>query len=75
MAELEQLIGGAGTAPHLRLALPQDCGAAQLRSAAFEALGRWQRRAENPITGYELAVASRIVVRSCEGILAAVPVG
>jgi hypothetical protein len=70
MAELEQLIGGAGTAPHLRLGLPGDAAPEQLRQAAFAALGRWQRRAENPITSYELATASRVVVRSCEGILA-----
>jgi Dynamin family len=75
LAELEQLIGGSGTAPHLRLGLAPDSGAGELRTAAFAALGRWQRRAENPITGYELAVASRIVVRSCEGVLATVPAG
>jgi GTPase SAR1 family protein len=73
LTELEQLIGGSGTAVHLRLGLPPDAAPAQLRATAFDALARWQRRAENPITGYELAVASRIVVRSCEGILAEVP--
>ncbi|HEY6797586.1 MAG TPA: dynamin family protein [Kineosporiaceae bacterium] len=69
MTELEQLIGGAGTAPHLRLGVPGDAGSQTVRSAAFEALSRWQRRAENPITSYELALASRVAVRSCEGIL------
>jgi GTPase SAR1 family protein len=71
MAELEQLIGGAGTAAHLRLGLPADAAPEQVRDAAFAALTRWQRRAENPITAYEMALASRVAVRSCEGILSA----
>ena len=70
VAELEQLIGGSGNSSHLRLGLPSDVDPEQLRQAAFAALSRWQRRAENPITSYELATASRVVVRSCEGILA-----
>lgn len=69
LAELEQLIGGSGTAPQLRLGLPGDVGREQLRQAAFTTLVRWQRRAENPITAYELASAARVAVRSCEGIL------
>lgn len=70
IAELEQLIGGSGNAPHLRLGLPADASPDQLRQAAFAALARWQRRAENPITPFELATASRVVVRTCEGMLA-----
>lgn len=70
MAELEQLIGGSGTAAHLRLALPPDTGDEQVRQTAYAVLTRWQRRAENPITSYELALAARVAVRSCEGILA-----
>jgi hypothetical protein len=50
--------------------LPPDAPPEQLRQAAFTALARWQRRAENPITSYELSLASRVAVRSCEGILA-----
>jgi hypothetical protein len=70
LAELEQLIGGAGNSAHLRLGFPADAPPAQRQQAAFAALARWQRRAENPITPYELALASRVAVRSCEGILA-----
>lgn len=70
VAELERLIGGSGGAAHQRLRLPSDADAPDLRSAAAEALARWQRRAENPLTGYELAVASRVAIRSCEGMLA-----
>lgn len=71
VAELEQLIGGAGAAAHQRLSLPPDAPADQLRAAATDALARWQRRAENPLTRYELAVAARVAIRSCEGMLVA----
>jgi hypothetical protein len=70
IAELERLIGGAGGATHLRLGLSADADDPTLSAAAGEALARWQRRAENPLTGHELAVAARVAIRSCEGILA-----
>lgn len=70
LAELESLIGGAGGAAHLRLGLPPEAGKAELATAAGEALARWQRRAENPLTSHELSVAARVVIRSCEGMLA-----
>jgi hypothetical protein len=70
VAELERVIGGAGSAVHQRLRLPPDAGSRELTSAASDALSRWQRRAENPLTSYELAVAARVAVRSCEGMLA-----
>jgi hypothetical protein len=70
LEELERLIGGAGNAAHLRLHLPADASPAALRAAAAEALIRWQRRAENPLTAHELAVAARVAIRSCEGMLA-----
>ena len=68
--DLERVIGGAGAAAHLRLNLPPDASPAQLQSAASEALGRWQRRAENPLTAHEMVIAARVAVRSCEGMLA-----
>jgi len=68
--DLERLIGGAGAAPYIRLGLPADAGRSDLSSAAGEALARWQRRAENPMTTHEMVVAARVVVRSCEGMLA-----
>jgi len=70
VAELERVIGGAGASAHIRLDLPEDAGPAQLTAAAGDALGRWQRRAESPMTVHELAVAARVAVRSCEGMLA-----
>jgi hypothetical protein len=70
VAELERVIGGTGGATHQRLRLPPDAGHRELTNAATDALSRWQRRAENPLTSYELAVAARVAVRSCEGMLA-----
>jgi hypothetical protein len=75
VAELERLVGGSGTAARLRLGLPGDSGEGEIRRTAHEVLSRWRRRAENPLTPYELSLASRVAVRSCEGILAALPSG
>jgi hypothetical protein len=68
--DLERVIGGGGGATHIRLGLPEEATRADLTSAATDALGRWQRRAENPLTSHELSVAARVAVRSCEGMLA-----
>jgi hypothetical protein len=68
--ELERVIGGSGGATHQRLRLPADAGGPELNAAATTALERWQRRAESPMTSYEMAVAARVAVRSCEGMLA-----
>ncbi|MGH3587514.1 MAG: dynamin family protein, partial [Pseudonocardia sp.] len=68
--EAERLLGGAGTAPVVRLDLPPDASDAQLRSAAFDALGRWQRHAVNPMFGRSVTDACQVLVRSCEGLLA-----
>jgi hypothetical protein len=68
--ELERIIGGSGGAPHLRLRLPAEATGSDLAATAGEALARWQRRAENPLTSHELAVAARVAIRSCEGMLA-----
>lgn len=70
IADLERLIGGAGAAPHLRLQLDPDADRTALTAGATEALSRWQRRAENPLTNHELAVAAQVAIRSCEGMLA-----
>ncbi len=70
LADLEAVVGGAGAKTHVRLGVAEDSGPGELRAAAEQALVRWQRRAENPLTGHHLVVASRVAVRSCEGILA-----
>jgi hypothetical protein len=68
--EAERLLGGSGGAPEVRLGQPPGSGADELRQAALEALARWHRRAENPLSGRAVADACRVVVRSCEGMVA-----
>jgi hypothetical protein len=70
ISELEHVIGGAGATSAQRLQLPPEADPQAIRAAATAALTRWQRRAENPMTSHELSVASRIAIRSCEGMLA-----
>jgi hypothetical protein len=70
VADLERLIGGSGNATSERLQLPPDAAPAEQSATARQALARWQRRAENPLTSYEMTVAARIAIRSCEGMLA-----
>lgn len=70
LTDLEHIVGGAGGALHQRLQQPADAEPPALTAAAEGALATWQRRAENPLTRHELAVAARVAVRSCEGILA-----
>lgn len=70
LADLEQLVGSSGTAAHQRLRVDPDAGPATVTAAADGALRRWQRRAENPLTPHGLALAARIAVRTCEGLLA-----
>ncbi|MEV6303145.1 dynamin family protein [Actinoplanes sp. NPDC051861] len=71
VTDLEHLIGGAGSSVNDRLRLPADTTGTARSTAARDALARWQRRAENPMTSYEMTVAARVAVRSCEGMLAA----
>ncbi|MGH3751535.1 MAG: dynamin family protein [Pseudonocardiaceae bacterium] len=73
--EAERLLGEAGGAPEVRLGQPPGSGADELRQAALEALARWRRRAENPLSGRAVADACRVVVRSCEGMVAALTRG
>lgn len=69
LSGLEQILGGEGSDARTRLGLPVDADARAVKNAAAEALERWQRRAESPMTPHPLAVAARVAVRTCEGIL------
>ncbi|MFC6016073.1 dynamin family protein [Plantactinospora solaniradicis] len=70
LAEMERLLGGAGGGAAERLGLTADAVPGRLAVAAEEALGRWQRLAEHPLSARELRTAARATVRSCEGLLA-----
>ncbi|WP_285904766.1 dynamin family protein [Paractinoplanes hotanensis] len=65
-AELDRLLGGAGSAPSERLGVPVD----DVVEAARTAQARWQRLAEHPLSARDFKAAARAAARTCEGILA-----
>ncbi len=71
VTEMDRLLGGSGAAVAARLGQPSGAPPAALASAATDALARWQRIAEHPISGGDLRRAARVAARTCEGILAA----
>ncbi|WP_309074873.1 dynamin family protein [Paenarthrobacter sp.] len=72
-AEAERLVGGRGSTPPRRLGLDPEAGPEQISEAARESLNRWRLLAENPLTEPAALDACRVVLRSCEGMLAAIP--
>jgi len=72
-AEAERLLGDAGASAACRLGSADDATPDQLRQDAFAALDRWQRHVVNPMFSRNTVDACRVVVRSCEGIVAALP--
>jgi hypothetical protein len=67
---MERLLGGGGSGLHDRLGLPADSAGPNLRKALEEELGRWQLRAESPLSDRAVVEAARVVVRTCEGLMA-----
>jgi hypothetical protein len=67
--EMERLLGSVGTAAWTRLGLEPSASTGDLRTAIGNAIGRWQRRAENPLSSREISDASRVLIRTCEGLL------
>ncbi|YCK82868.1 dynamin family protein [Arthrobacter sp. D3-18] len=72
-AEAERLVGGRGSTPPLRLGLDAEASPEQVSEAARNSLNRWRLLAENPLTEPAALDACRVVLRSCEGMLAAIP--
>jgi hypothetical protein len=58
-----------------RLGLPADTSPQVLMAAAQEALTRWLRVAEHPLSSREVRTAARATARSCEGIVASLAYG
>jgi hypothetical protein len=69
-AEDERLIGGRGAAASLRLDMAPDSGPDVLAAEARRCLARWRRVAESPLTARSAVETCRVVIRSCEGVLA-----
>ena len=68
--EAERLIGGNGSRTTARLGLDPEADPGAQRVAVVDALGRWRKRAANPLAGRSTVDACEVVVRSCEGALA-----
>ena len=60
--EMERLLGAEGPTPTARLGLDGSAGDSEVRTALQNAIGRWQRRAENPLSSRDLADASRVLI-------------
>jgi hypothetical protein len=69
-ADMERLLGAEGAAPHARPGLGPETDEAEIRRALQDSIGRWQRRAESPMSSRDIAHAARVLVRTCEGMLA-----
>ena len=65
----ERLLGAQGAGLADRVGLPPDAGVDELRDAMLGALERWQQRAENPLSSRDAVAASRVLTRTCEGML------
>ncbi|MFF1881171.1 dynamin family protein [Pseudarthrobacter sp. NPDC058196] len=70
-AEAERLLGGNGAASWVRLGLDAASAPGTLEAEARRCLARWRAVAESPLTGRPAAEACRVVIRSCEGVVAA----
>ncbi|MCT2588049.1 GTPase [Actinophytocola gossypii] len=69
--EARRLVGGDGTALPARLGVDHAADGRELYGAVSDALLRWQEQAENHALGHAQRQAARVVVRSCEGMYAA----
>lgn len=70
-AAAERLLGAAGSLAHQRLGADDHASLEDLRSRAFGELGRWRRLAENPLLARDTVEAVQGLVRTCEGLIAA----
>ena len=68
-ARMDRLLGGAGHDPRSRLGLAVAAPDSDVREAAVEELGRWQRQAEHPLSDRQAQIAARVTVRTLEGLL------
>jgi predicted GTPase len=67
--EMERVLGAEGGGLHTRMDLSPEADLSEIRRALQNAIGRWQRRAESPMSSREVADAARVLIRTCEGML------
>jgi hypothetical protein len=72
LQEAERLLGADGGSAAARLGLEPAAGPDEQYAAALDAITRWQRRAESPMSSRAVSDVARLVVRSCEGVLTTV---
>ncbi len=70
LEEAERLLGGDGPGIASRLGLATDSPRETLHATAIARLEHWQKAAEHPFADQDAVAAARVLVRSCEGILA-----
>ncbi|EWM18060.1 dynamin family protein [Kutzneria sp. 744] len=70
MDEAERLLGAGGAQAWSRLGLAPNVNEDDQRAAVLDALARWQRQAENPLSRKATVDVARVVVRTCEGMAA-----
>lgn len=69
-AEAHRLVGGNGSHLPARLGVDETTPFDELWALGTDALWRWQNRADDPQVALPQRRAARVVVRSCEGLLA-----
>lgn len=69
-AEAERLVGGWGASPAVRMGLGSDAPPEEVLAEARTSLNRWRAVSENPLTDRSAMAACRVVMRSCEGVVA-----
>nr|WP_225955418.1 hypothetical protein [Kibdelosporangium phytohabitans] len=69
-AEAARLIGGAGTSLDARLGFDREPSPSEIQAAIRDAQIKWREQSENPLLDSSEREAARVVVRSCEAMLA-----
>lgn len=69
LAELERVLGGHGTADHVRLGLADTAELTDVRDAAVAHLRRWRAYAADPLLDRATHRACKAAERSCEAIV------
>ena len=71
VAPMDRLLGGDGLAATVRLGLPEDATPTRVREAIVEFHAYWGRIARSPLTEPQLSRAADVLLRTCEGLAAA----
>ena len=71
--EAARLLGADGPDLRARLGLDPEAPDDEVVATFADTLGRWQRRAENPIAIGPAMEAARVLVRTCEALAGSLP--